>query len=235
MRSSAAWLEASWPRTAVAISPLTFSTALRHALAHPRPSRRRAARWPRTRRSRRPRARRRGPTAPERTLSSTSTVGLPRLSRIWRACTCSIWLIGGGALLRSGALGRSRRAAHRGRDRSSSWPSDAASSLPATTRAWNRSAAARSASSGSTRQLARHVDRREQHVAELVEALARAPAPPRARRARRARDWSGPSTPGKSNPLDAARRCTLRAYSGAGRFSGTSPKTPPLAARLAAA
>ena len=49
--------------------------------------RRRAARWPRTRPSRRPRARPRGRVAPELSATSTSTVGLPRLSRIWRAWT----------------------------------------------------------------------------------------------------------------------------------------------------
>src|SRR5262249_6507230 len=34
------------------------------------------------------------PWAPERSWTSTSTVGLPRESRICRACTVSIWLIG---------------------------------------------------------------------------------------------------------------------------------------------
>ena len=87
-----AWSAASSPRTASAISPFTFATAWRHALAAPAPRRRRAARPPRTRRSRRRTARRRGRRRRTSARTSTSTVGLPRLSRICRACTCSISL-----------------------------------------------------------------------------------------------------------------------------------------------
>ena len=89
MRSSAAWLDASWPRTAVAISPLTFSTARITPLpiqSEP-PSRSSVASNSPVEAPEGTAAR---PHAPERTLSSTSIVGLPRLSRIWRACTCSI-------------------------------------------------------------------------------------------------------------------------------------------------
>ena len=51
------------------------------------PCRRRAARAPRARRSTRPTAPPRGPRAPPSSVTSTSTVGLPRESRISRPCT----------------------------------------------------------------------------------------------------------------------------------------------------
>src|SRR5438270_13408182 len=93
IRSSAAWLAASCPCTADAISPFTFWTALLTPLPSQSlpPSLSSVA-------SNSPVEAPDGtaalPHAPDLTLSSTSTVGLPRLSRIWRACTCSIWLIG---------------------------------------------------------------------------------------------------------------------------------------------
>ena len=52
--------------------------------------RRRAARPPRTRRSTRPTAPRPGPRAPDARKTSTSTVGLPRESRISRPTMCSM-------------------------------------------------------------------------------------------------------------------------------------------------
>ena len=84
IRSSDDWLAASWPRTAVAISPLTLSTARVTPLpiqSEP-PSRSSVASNSPVEAPDGTAAR---PHAPERTLSSTSTVGLPRLSRIWRA------------------------------------------------------------------------------------------------------------------------------------------------------
>ena len=56
--------------------------------------RRRAARPPRGCRSTRPTARRRGPMAPLSSFTSTSTVGLPRLSRISRAWMSMMAVIG---------------------------------------------------------------------------------------------------------------------------------------------
>jgi len=83
-RSIAAWFEASSPWTASAISPLTFATAR----VTPLPSHS----WPPSRSSvasnspvEAPDGTAARPQAPERTLTSTSTVGLPRLSWISRA------------------------------------------------------------------------------------------------------------------------------------------------------
>src|SRR5262249_35829849 len=105
------------PRTAVAISPLTLSTARETPLpiqSGP-PSRNSVA-------SNSPVDAPDGtaalPHAPERRLSSTSTVGLPRLSRICLACTCSISLMVS-RLLPSCARVRSTQAARREPDRSS--------------------------------------------------------------------------------------------------------------------
>ena len=84
VRSSAAWAEASIPRIAVRISPLTFSTALLTPLpSHCVPPSRSsvASNSPVDA----PEGTAARPQAPDFTLSSTSTVGLPRLSRIWRA------------------------------------------------------------------------------------------------------------------------------------------------------
>ena len=80
------------PATAAAISPLTLATARVTPLPCQRspPSRSSVA-------SNSPVEAPEGtaawPCAPERSPTSTSTVGLPRLSRIWRAWTRSIWLI----------------------------------------------------------------------------------------------------------------------------------------------
>src|ERR1700756_2785298 len=129
IRSSAAWLAASWPWTAVAISPLTFSTALLTPLpiqSDP-PSRNSVASNSPVDAPEGTAAR---PQAPERRLSSTSTVGLPRLSRIWRAWTCSIWLMWGDGLLGSGSPERSRRAALQPGDRPSFRPRMPRARLP---------------------------------------------------------------------------------------------------------
>src|SRR3954452_1837882 len=98
-RSRPAWSVASRPATVSAISPLTFSTAFVTPLppnASP-PSRSSVASNSPVEAPLGTAAR---PAAPERRTSSTSTVGLPRLSRIWRAWTFSIWLIG--SLVQSG-------------------------------------------------------------------------------------------------------------------------------------
>ena len=64
------------------------------ALAGPGARRRRAARPPRTLRSRRPEGTAASPRAPDSSTTSTSTVGLPRESRIWRAWIEEIVLTG---------------------------------------------------------------------------------------------------------------------------------------------
>src|SRR4051812_23644989 len=100
-RSRPAWSVASRPVTASAISPLTFSTAFVTPLppnALP-PSRSSVASNSPVEAPLGTAAR---PAAPDRRTSSTSTVGLPRLSRICRAWTFSIWLIGGSFLGQSG-------------------------------------------------------------------------------------------------------------------------------------
>ena len=81
-------------RSGVGDLAVDVADRLADALAALRARRRRAARPPRARRSRRPTARPPGPRAPDSSTTSTSTVGLPRESRIWRACTRSIWLTG---------------------------------------------------------------------------------------------------------------------------------------------
>ena len=89
LRSSPAWSSASSPRTASAISPLTFATACVTPLppqASP-PSRNSVASNSPVEAPDGTAAR---PCAPERRTTSTSTVGLPRESRIWRAWMVSI-------------------------------------------------------------------------------------------------------------------------------------------------
>src|ERR1700685_4220603 len=83
------------PRTACAISPSTLATARVTPLPCQRspPSRSSVASNSPVEAPEGTAAR---PEAPERRTMRTSTVGLPRLSRIWRAWTRSIWLIGGG-------------------------------------------------------------------------------------------------------------------------------------------
>ena len=92
--SIARWSEGSLPSSDAAISPFTFSTARRTPL--PRyelgsPSRSSTA-------SNRPVDAPEGtaarPRDPEARTTSTSTVGFPRESRIWRACTPAIALMG---------------------------------------------------------------------------------------------------------------------------------------------
>src|SRR3954453_2391885 len=108
-RSSPSWSVASRPITVSAISPLTFSTAFVTPLppnAEP-PSRSSVASNSPVDAPLGTAAR---PAAPARRTSSTSTVGLPRLSRIWRAWTFSIWLICGSFLGQS-RLGVERKLA----------------------------------------------------------------------------------------------------------------------------
>jgi hypothetical protein len=88
-RSRPDWSSASWPPIASAISPLTFPTAFVTPLppqASP-PSRSSVASNSPVEAPDGTAAR---PVAPERSTSSTSTVGFPRESRIWRAWTVSI-------------------------------------------------------------------------------------------------------------------------------------------------
>ncbi len=88
-RSSPSWSVASRPATAWAISPLTFATARVTPLpsqASP-PSRSSVASNSPVEAPDGTAAR---PCEPERRWSSTSTVGLPRESRTWRAWTFSI-------------------------------------------------------------------------------------------------------------------------------------------------
>ena len=129
-RSSAAWSSASRPATAVGDLAVDVGHRLRDALAHPGRRRRRAARSPRTRRSTRPTGTAARPQRPSAAHSSTSTVGLPRQSRIWRAWTCSIWLMSSPPSWsrvkrsRRAAVGRARqrRAPRAGRSPSSRAP-----------------------------------------------------------------------------------------------------------------
>src|SRR4051812_41227008 len=91
-RSRPAWSVASRPRSASASSPLTFPTARVtplpfHALPPSRSST--ASNSP----VEAPDGTAARPLAPERRMTSTSTVGLPRESRIWRAWIFSIWLM----------------------------------------------------------------------------------------------------------------------------------------------
>ena len=86
-----AWSAASSPNSAGAIVSVTLATAVQDALAAEAAScRRRAARPPRGRRSRRPDGTAARPTEPSARTTSTSTVGLPRESRISRASTTSM-------------------------------------------------------------------------------------------------------------------------------------------------
>src|SRR5215208_1067500 len=92
-RSRPAWSSASRPPIASAISPLTLPTAFVTPLPlHSRPPSRSsvASNSP----VEAPDGTAARPCVPERSSTSTSTVGFPRLSRICRACTRSIWLIG---------------------------------------------------------------------------------------------------------------------------------------------
>jgi hypothetical protein len=110
----AALVEHVDPAIAPAISGVDVADGLRDALAHPGVASRRAARSPRTRPSTRRWARRRAPSRRSAGRSRPRRSGLPRLSRIWRAWTRSIWLT-----LRSTSLGRSTGACGRPAGRSS--------------------------------------------------------------------------------------------------------------------
>src|SRR4051794_21572786 len=92
--SRPAWSSASCPATADAISPLTFATAVATPLpihASP-PSRSSVASNSPVDAPDGTAAR---PQAPDFRATSASTVGLPRLSRIWRAWTRSMALMSG--------------------------------------------------------------------------------------------------------------------------------------------
>src|SRR4051812_8661274 len=163
-RSRPAWSVASRPATVSAISPLTFSTAFVTPLppnASP-PSRSSVASNSPVEAPLGTAAR---PAAPERRTSSTSTVGLPRLSRIWRAWTFSIWLIG--SLVQSGlgvegqlVVGGDGGPVLAGVARETLGRLDAPAE-PVARRAQRELRV--------DAQLARDVDGREQHVADLVE------------------------------------------------------------------
>src|SRR5581483_5453828 len=91
-RSSASWSSASIPRTASRISPFAFATAFATPLppyGSP-PSRSSTASCTPVDAPERTATR---PTAPESRRTSTSIVGLPRESRIWRAWTSAIRLL----------------------------------------------------------------------------------------------------------------------------------------------
>ena len=152
MRSSAAWLAASWPRTAVAISPLTFSTALRDALAHP--VRAAVAQLGGLELARRGARRHRGAPPGARTDAELDLDGrvAAAVEDLAGVDVLDLAHVGGSRVVSfgSGVRGRSSRAARSAGDRPSFAPSDAARSPAACTRPRKRSAAARSASSGST-------------------------------------------------------------------------------------
>ena len=104
------WSRASMPAIAGAISPLTLATACVTPLPRSSassPSRSSSASCSPVEAPEGTAAR---PVAPERRATSTSTVGLPRESRIWRAWTASISLTAMGSLVgaaaRRGGAGR---------------------------------------------------------------------------------------------------------------------------------
>src|SRR6266536_4327698 len=101
-RSSSSCSVASRPRTTSRSSPFAFATAFVTPLppyASP-PSRSSTASWTPVEAPDGMPAR---PTAPDSSTTSTSTVGLPRESRIWRACTRATLLIGQPPVGRSSA------------------------------------------------------------------------------------------------------------------------------------
>ena len=164
------------------------------------------------RRARRTAAR---PTAPDSSSTSTSTVGLPRESRIWRARTLRI------AVMREPPWrGRSSAPARRAASSAQRSPSPAGELLGALdARAEPLRSSPRSASSGSTFEPARHVHDGEQHVADSSSrasgSVSGAGRRPRARRpARASSSSSSASGAADVRVLVAdrlARRCTLRA------------------------
>src|SRR3954451_23272957 len=165
-RSRPSWSVASRPATVSAISPLTFSTALVTPLppnAAP-PSRSSVASNSPVDAPLGTAAR---PAAPERRTSSTSTVGLPRLSRIWRAWTFSIWLIGGSFLGQS-RLGVERKLVVGGQvvPRRAGLSGEALGRLDPPAEPGARRP---QGELGVDLHLARHVHGGEEHVADLVE------------------------------------------------------------------
>ena len=100
--SRPAWSAASLPITAAAISPLTLATACEHALAAVGLAA--VAQLDRLVLAGRGAGRDRcAAERPRFELTSTSTVGLPRLSKIWRAWTWAIALMGWTRTLATGA------------------------------------------------------------------------------------------------------------------------------------
>ena len=117
-RSTAAWSAASIPITALRRSRRSrCATACAHALAAPLARRRRAARPPRTRPVDAPEGTAARPCAPDSSHTSTSTVGLPRESRIWRACTRADRAHSAAAARRSAISGSTRSVARQLDDR----------------------------------------------------------------------------------------------------------------------
>ena len=110
-RSSASWSSASTPASSPAISPLTFATAFVTPLPPQGapPSRSSTASCTPVEAPDGTAAR---PKAPDSSSTSTSTVGLPRESRIWRPCSRLIALIRV-APLPGRSSGPARRAAAR--------------------------------------------------------------------------------------------------------------------------
>ena len=205
-----------------AISPLTLATACVTPLPQPGARRRRAARWPRTRRSTRPRAR---PRARRR-----RSAGRPRPRRSGcRGCRGS----GGRGRGRSGSLVLHRQACLGvvGELRVGSRSVQRSPSRPRAPRPPRRGAeAGRGAQRelGVDLELAGDVDGGEQHVADVVRSArrrrprrplaARSSSAARPRRARAALDVEARSRRRGAGP------CALAAAPG--RFSGTSPKMP---------
>ena len=184
------------------------------------------------------------PNAPDSSPTSTSTVGFPRESRIWRPWTWTIALTSTASL----ASRRSLVAVHASSSRSfAAYHRSCASPVSSTAGRGEPlgqlDALDEACGRGAERQLrvdvdeARDVDDREEEVAELVDhprvrlrlrrrAGPRGRARPRARRAPRAPSRAarrGPASRSRPRPRAAA---TLRAWSSAGSDSGTSWKTP---------
>src|SRR5215208_559652 len=167
-RSSPSWSSASRPRTASAISPLTLPTACETPLppqASP-PSRSSVASNSPVEAPEGTAAR---PWAPEASTTSTSTVGLPRESRIWRACSVSILLTVSRLLVQAGA--RVVRDLVVGPEIVPVRALGCGQALGALDPAAEAVGGRAQRKLGIDPELAREVDRGEQHVADLVERL----------------------------------------------------------------
>src|SRR5690242_3208309 len=108
------------------------------------------------------------PAAPERSTSSTSTVGLPRLSRTWRAWTFSIWLNGSTSFFVHSGLGVEGQLVV-GRQRLPVGPGVLGKVLGGLDAPAEARAGRAQRQLGIDMELARDVDRGEEHVADLVE------------------------------------------------------------------